>query len=315
MSVSGEDVNIEKHLKGNNTQPVKKPSKPVNNRRKPDDYVVLIYDLETTGFKKDAEITQLACTDLKGEREYSTYILPKRTIDPGASKTTGLSIGYLQGVRCLCKNGKAVEAPDRGTALNGFIQFLKSLGNKPKLLVAHNGQSFDAPRLVGNIEEQQIAHEFNNDIFFADSLIASRKQFKRKERLKLQYIYFEAFKEEFTAHDALEDCTALRAVLINHGKPLQELVYQTATPFSHYSATRQYQARLKSVKETYKGRLSSTRVINRLSNFGITFTLLRDIYVSCGRDALISFIAGKCKGRVRVTKDIGDLCEILKALC
>ena len=139
MSVSGEDVKVEKHLKDNNTQPVKKPSKPVNNRRKPDDYVVLIYDLETTGFKKDAEITQLACIDLKGEREYSTYILPKRTIDPGASKTTGLSIGYLQGVRCLCKDGKAVEAPDRGTALNGFIQFLKSLGNKPKLLIAHNG--------------------------------------------------------------------------------------------------------------------------------------------------------------------------------
>ena len=51
-------------------------------------------------------------------------------------------------------------------------------------------------------------HEFNNDIFFADSLIASRKQFKRKERLKLQDIYFEAFKEESTAHDALEDCRA-----------------------------------------------------------------------------------------------------------
>lgn len=80
-------------LKTTIPSPLKKPSKPVNNRRKPDDYVVLIYDLETTGFKKDAEITQLACIDLKGEREYSTYILPKRTIDPGASKTTGLSIG------------------------------------------------------------------------------------------------------------------------------------------------------------------------------------------------------------------------------
>ena len=51
MSVSGEDVKVEKHLKDKNTQPVKKPSKPVNNRRKPDDYVVLIYDLERTGFK------------------------------------------------------------------------------------------------------------------------------------------------------------------------------------------------------------------------------------------------------------------------
>ena len=37
-------------------------------------------------------------------------------------------LGTLQGVNCLCKDGKAVEAADRGTALNGFSQFLKSLG-------------------------------------------------------------------------------------------------------------------------------------------------------------------------------------------
>ena len=130
MSVSGEDVKVEKHLKDNNTQPVKKPSKPVNNRRKPDDYVVLIYDLETTGFKKDAEITQLACIDLKGEREYSTYILPKRTIDPGASKTTGLSIGYLQGVRCLCKDEKAQSS--RGTRQRDGIKRFHSVPEEPR---------------------------------------------------------------------------------------------------------------------------------------------------------------------------------------
>ena len=254
----------------------------------------------------------MACVDLKGEREFSTYILPKRAIDPGASKGTGLSVGYSQGVRILCKAGKAVEAVDREKALRGFSEFLKNQSsNKPKLLVAHNGQSFDAPRLTANIEAEQIADEFSN-IFFGDSLVACRKMFKRKDKLKLSDIYHDTFKEEFSAHDALEDCRALQAVLCQHGKPLQELVCQTETPFSYYPATRQYQARLKSVKDTYTGRLASTQVVNRLGNLGVTCTLLRDIYNSCGRQAFICFLASKCRGRVRITDDIGELCKILK---
>ena len=209
--------------------------------------------METSGFRKEAEITQLACVALNGEKEFSTYIMPKRAIDPGASKVTGLSVGFSKGVRALCKDGKAVEAADRETGLKGLSEFLKNQSsNKPTLLVVHNGQSFDAPRLVANIEAGQVTDEFSNaNIFFGDSLIASRKMFKRKQRLKLSDIYHDTFKQEFNAHDALEDCKALQAVLCKHGKPLQELVSQTATPFSHYPSTRKYQERLRSVKDTY----------------------------------------------------------------
>lgn len=125
-------------------------------------------------------------------------------------------------------------------------------------------------------------------------------------------IYRETFKQDFSAHDALEDCKALQAILCRHGKPFQELVCNTATPFAHYPATKQYKERLKSVKDSYIGHLTSTRVVNRLSKLGVTFTLLRDIHKSCGKEALISFLAGKCRGGVRVTDDIGELCDIVK---
>ena len=146
---------------------------------------MLIYDLETSGLRKDAEIIQVACVDLEG-REFSTYIMPKKAIDPGASKVTGLSVGYSQGMRTLCKDGKPVEAADRGTAIKGLSEFLKNQSsNKPKLLIAHNGQSFDAPRLVANIVAEQ-SDDFSNDsVFFGDSLIESEAvSKKRKAKVK-----------------------------------------------------------------------------------------------------------------------------------
>ncbi|RUA06482.1 MAG: hypothetical protein DSY43_01905 [Gammaproteobacteria bacterium] len=309
---SGEHMKVEQYLEEKNVQPIKKPCKPKHQQRKPLECDMLIYDLETSGFRKDAEITQLACVDIKGEREFSTYIMPKRAIDPSASKVTGLSVGYSQGVRVLCKDGKPVEADDLQTALKGFSDFLNQPSNKPVLLVAHNGQSFDAPRIVFHIEAEDLIESFPSDILFGDSLIASRKFFKRKNHLKLSDIYYETFKQQFSAHDALQDCKALQAILSKYGNTLQEQVCQTETPLQYYRATRQYHSLLTSVKDSYAGHLTTSRVVNRLANIGVSFTLLRDLYQSCGKAALISFLAGKSRGHVRVTEDIGELCKILK---
>ena len=48
-----------------------------------------------------------------------------------------------------------------------------------------------------------------------------RKLLNRKQRLKLSDIYYDTFKRDFSAHDALEDCRALQAVISKHGEPLQ----------------------------------------------------------------------------------------------
>ena len=84
--MSGEHLKVEEHLKEKNTRPVKKPCKP-QQKRKSDEYDILVYDLETSRFRKEAEITQLGCVDLKGEKEFSTYIMPKRAIGSGASNS------------------------------------------------------------------------------------------------------------------------------------------------------------------------------------------------------------------------------------
>ena len=173
--MSGLHLKVEQHLRDKNVQPVTKPGKPQQHKRKPDDYDMLIYDLETSGLRKDAEIIQVACVDLQG-REFATYIMPKKAIDPGASKATGLSVGYSQGMRTLCKDGKPVEPADRGTAIKGLSEFLKNQSsNKPTLLIAHNGQSFDLPRLVANIVAEQ-SDDFSNDSVFFGSPTTSRNE-------------------------------------------------------------------------------------------------------------------------------------------
>ena len=69
-------------------QPLKKPATKQSEEQTLD-CEVLIYDLETTGLKRDAEITQLACVDFDSGREFNTYIMPNGKIEPRASKVTG----------------------------------------------------------------------------------------------------------------------------------------------------------------------------------------------------------------------------------
>ncbi|KAK3710522.1 hypothetical protein QZH41_000859 [Actinostola sp. cb2023] len=52
------------------------------------DTATLTFDLETTGFSKDAEILQLSCVKLDGQGQFSTYIIPKGSICTSATKHT-----------------------------------------------------------------------------------------------------------------------------------------------------------------------------------------------------------------------------------
>ena len=88
LSNSDDFLKIERYLKNNNIQPLKKPATKQSEEQTLD-CEVLIYDLETTGLKRDAEITQLACVDFDSGREFNTYIMPNGKIEPRASKVTG----------------------------------------------------------------------------------------------------------------------------------------------------------------------------------------------------------------------------------
>ena len=88
-------------------------------------------------------------------------------------------------------------------------------GDIPVILVAHNGNSFDHDRLLSFLERNHELHElsesFPETLFFGDSLLTVRK-LKAKLDLpscKLSDVYRKCFAEDFAAHDAVADVTAL----------------------------------------------------------------------------------------------------------
>lgn len=84
-------------------------------------FLIVYFDLETTGLDMSAEIVQIAAKC--GRYEFSVYVNPTKEISRSATKVTGLSNdgGFL------CPNGKAVEHSNQKEALLAFKQFLESL--------------------------------------------------------------------------------------------------------------------------------------------------------------------------------------------
>lgn len=78
------------------------------------------------------------------------------------------------------------------------------------MLIVHNGNSFDAPRLVGKIAACDATSSFDN-LHFDDSLPSLRNVLNRKNQIKLVDVYEESMKEKFNTHVALEDCKASKA--------------------------------------------------------------------------------------------------------
>ena len=302
LAVSGKQSVVDEFLKEKRTAPVK----PTPKSQVPEQHGLssFVYDIETTGLSKEAEIIQLACVNITGEHMFSSYVLPTCSIERSASKVTGLTIGYSGGARTLCKDGKAVKAENLTTVLANFSDYLtSSSGGQPCLLIAHNGNSFDAPRLVGKIAACDATSSFDN-VYFGDSLPSLRKVLNRKNQIKLVDVYEECMKEKFNAHDALEDCKALKAVINHYGQSLRKRIHQGATPISFLLEKRMCEAAIVANKKTYIGKLASKVTIEKLSKLGIAYELFKEINEKCGKEAVVAFLACKSRGHPKVTSDV-----------
>ena len=319
LALSGKESVVEEFLKETNAAPVK----PTPKFKVPKEQYLssFVYDIKTTGLSKEVEIVQLSCVKLTGEHTFSSYVLPDSSIDRSASKVTGLTVGYSSGLRSLCKDGKTVRAETLSTMLSNFGEFLKSSSSdphdQPLLLIAHNGNSFDAPRLVINkIVTHDKKSSFDN-VYFGDSLPALQKVLNKKSNLKLVDIYKECVKNTFQPHDAQEDCKALKAVINYYGQPLMTRIREGATPFSFYLEKRKYEAAISTNKTSYTGKLHvvSKATVEKLSKLGIAYGLLEEINEKCGKEALIAFFTSKSRGRTRITSNIGIINNFIKSFC
>ena len=217
----------------------------------PPNDMIILFDLETTGLPLNSEICQISAQVLGEERVWSRYLVPTRNISPGASRVNGLRVGKDEnGKRILLKDGKEVPAKSYIDGLKDFYTHLCLLSRKQKnldpngrlILLAHNGQRYDAPVLINALRKISVSVKKLNDIgvCFSDSLVILRSlqregcplltstegvdggcgvQLKYNVSLKLTSIHNHLFGKGFPAHDATEDVKAMKHVLFD--PPLQ----------------------------------------------------------------------------------------------
>lgn len=195
-------------------------------------YQFIIFDLETSDTGSKAEICQLSAITQTGSM-YSSYIMPKSNISPGASRVNNLTVENINGTRSLCKNSVPVAAMSLENALSSFIKFIQqacsinSCGTQSiPVLIGHNAAVFDVPVLLRNsgklYDEQldQINVNFGDSLPLIKSLIQSQHAPLKLTngdycRANISSVYQCLFKDEFNAHDALEDVKALRKILFS----------------------------------------------------------------------------------------------------
>ncbi|KAK0073962.1 hypothetical protein PV325_008952 [Microctonus aethiopoides] len=113
--------------------------------------IIIIFDIETGGFEKTDDTLQIAAKSICEKYEFSIYIQPTKSITEEASLVNKLYFdnGNLE------YDGKQVITVSLEEALSSFYDFL-CLFKRKCVLIAHNCEAFDGPRLVAAIHKTQM---------------------------------------------------------------------------------------------------------------------------------------------------------------
>ena len=273
---------------------------------------IVYFDLETSGFTATDQILEIAarCNDI----EFDVYIKPECTISSNASKVTGLTTMGGE----LYLNNKKVVSIDLKSALLAFRQFLNLV--KPALLVAHNGTTFDVPRLLRAIMNNNLQDKFSIIFGFADTLRIFKKTFPERKgpgMLKLQALAEHILQEQHTGsfHEALFDVQILQRLVRSIEKE-NEL-------FKHYKTYKQClidQLDNERIKYNLKKLTSLIGVISldllkKVAKENVTYDMLINIYKADGEEAILKIFKEKLpNGKPKITSNKKALDKIIDNL-
>ena len=192
-------------------------------------YIFVVFDTETTCTGKNAELCQLSA--IHENHVFSKFILPTGNVSTGASRVNKLSVQNINGIRKLLKENQPVERVSLDKALQEFHTFLSQVKCSTQkdssiILIGHNSSTFDTPILLRRSNENFRGKLSNLNVYFGDSQILVKHLLKDKHpalqlsestscKSNQSALYSHLFKEEFEAHDALEDVKALKKILFH----------------------------------------------------------------------------------------------------
>lgn len=146
-------------------------------------------------------ITQIGAVEMESGEAFSTYVLPKISIEPEAEQATGT---VYDGTSVFAHGLKNAAVPIR-EALSNFLKWLSTLRNCEVVLVAHNGRVFDFRVLSNAVIRTGLQRQFLDKVSgFTDSLSLIRSKHKKLEKYTQIFLATHFCIESYSAHDALK---------------------------------------------------------------------------------------------------------------
>ena len=271
---------------------------------------------------------------------FSKYILPTGNVSTGASRVNKLSVQNINGIRKLLKENQPVETVSLDKALQEFHTFLSQVKCSSQkesciVLIGHNSSTFDTPILLRRSDENFRSKLSNLNVYFGDSQILVKQLLKDKHpafqlsesascKSNQSALYSHLFKEEFEAHDALEDVKALRKILFHSALQLnkEKLVnWSGVISVKEALASMSYLDRRHEILQTFSGRLFDPwddngaikqSMAQKIAGSGLCYSHLKELYLKFGTKGLLAILSmppsqsTATKPRVTRTKRILD---------
>lgn len=276
------------------------------------DIKLVFFDLETSGFKKSADILQIAAKC--EEDEFCRYANPTQPIMPRVTEITGLK---NEGGTLLLYDERVPSIPLQ-EVLREFKEWLAEL-SKPCILVAHNAR-FDISFLLRNLENNSMIEDFENLVAgFSDTLVTLRKLYPQRKgpgMFKLSTLARDLLQIESTEnfHNAIYDVEILEKIASTIPKENLIVNGKTFTEALDHETQLQNEAILRQSLDVLKNVISEG-MIKKIASAGINFAQLQDTYEESGKEGVVQLLSAEQENnKPRVTKNKRILEKIIRFL-
>ena len=259
-------------------------------------------------------ITQVAGVDSVSKTEFSTYVLPKIPIEPGAEKATSIT---FDGTRLQVK-GKPVAAIPIKEALSGFLGWLRPIPNV--VLVAHNGRTFDFRVLSYAMEKCGLRSDFQNvTSAFMDTLTTMRTNIPKLPSYTQENLAIHFQLPKYNAHNAIDDVLTLDKIMTASKLSDSQLMKSAYNPQNHFQQELFNSEKTKNIGSLHelvaKGVVKMCMAEN-IAGSGLALPHLRLIHSRDGEDGLTCVFSSKnSQGKPRVTATPKVLQTVIPKLC
>ena len=265
------------------------------------------FDLETTSFRKDCDILQLAA--VRRNQDMDAYMVSDQYISQDVTRITHLSMNngdlFYDDV-CL----STVSVTD---ALLSLISLCQEIGGV--ILVAHNCKVFDAYRLVRHMRQAGLLDVFMSYVVGFSDTLPLFKDVPELPNAKMATIanHFLGI-EDYQGHNALDDATTLEDSVAAANFSFADLIEESFTVDAVLEALRRDDAKndhLYTLQPLSDQNVCSVAMIAKTASSGLNMDLLIDVFDQGGRRAIAMLLSEKdANGFIRVTKHAGTVSSI-----